>query len=87
MSLSLSLSFPACHFGKLYGLVMSMSAVVSLLQYPCFALVKGPLGGDPFFVSAQESLRSRFTKEPLNCLRGAVTDFTLMDNCSRWTLL
>lgn len=47
----LSFRFPACHFGKLYGLVMSMSAVISLLQYPCFALVKGALGGDPFFVS------------------------------------
>lgn len=58
-----SLSFPACHFGKLYGLMMSMSAVVSLLQYPCFALVKGALGGDPFFVSAQESLRRSFTEE------------------------
>ncbi|XP_071360795.1 solute carrier family 43 member 3a isoform X2 [Trachinotus anak] len=46
----ISIAFPACHFGKLYGLVMSISAVVSLLQYPCFALVKGALGGDPFFV-------------------------------------
>ncbi|XP_022611494.1 solute carrier family 43 member 3-like [Seriola dumerili] len=46
----ISIAFPACHFGKLYGLVMSISAVVSLLQYPCFALIKGALGGDPFFV-------------------------------------
>ncbi|XP_044047173.1 solute carrier family 43 member 3a isoform X2 [Siniperca chuatsi] len=46
----ISIAFPACHFGKLYGLAMSVSAVVSLLQYPCFTLVKGPLGGDPFFV-------------------------------------
>ncbi|XP_041790136.1 solute carrier family 43 member 3a [Chelmon rostratus] len=46
----ISIVFPACHFGKLYGLVMSMSAAVSLLQYPCFTLVKGPLDGDPFFV-------------------------------------
>ncbi|XP_038570292.1 solute carrier family 43 member 3a [Micropterus salmoides] len=46
----ISIAFPACHFGKLYGLVMSMSAIVSLLQYPCFALVKGALGGDPFYV-------------------------------------
>ncbi|KAM7393673.1 hypothetical protein PAMP_020528 [Pampus punctatissimus] len=42
----ISIAFPACHFGKLYGLVMSTSAVISLLQYPCFALVRG----DPFFV-------------------------------------
>ncbi|XP_051559998.1 equilibrative nucleobase transporter 1-like [Myxocyprinus asiaticus] len=46
----LSLAFPAHHFGKLYGLVMSLSAVVSLLQYPCFALNKA-LGGDPFYVN------------------------------------
>ncbi|XP_062296410.1 equilibrative nucleobase transporter 1-like [Scomber scombrus] len=46
----INIAFPASHFGKLYGLVMSMSAIISLLQYPCFALVKGPLGGDPFFV-------------------------------------
>ncbi|MBN3275278.1 S43A3 protein, partial [Polyodon spathula] len=30
---------------------MSVSAVVSLLQYPCFALVKGPLQGDPLYVN------------------------------------
>ncbi|KAM4603929.1 equilibrative nucleobase transporter 1-like [Polymixia lowei] len=47
----ISIAFPACHFGKLYGLVMSLSAVVSLLQYPCFALVEGALDGDPFFVN------------------------------------
>ncbi|XP_019939369.2 equilibrative nucleobase transporter 1-like [Paralichthys olivaceus] len=46
----ISIAFPACHFGKLYGLVMSMSAVVSLLQYPCFALVTGTLDGDSFYV-------------------------------------
>ncbi|XP_036966227.1 solute carrier family 43 member 3a isoform X1 [Acanthopagrus latus] len=46
----INIAFPACHFGKLYGMVMSISAVFSLLQYPCFALVKGALGGDPFYV-------------------------------------
>uniref|UniRef100_A0A672M4A6 Solute carrier family 43 member 3-like n=1 Tax=Sinocyclocheilus grahami TaxID=75366 RepID=A0A672M4A6_SINGR len=43
--------FPSVHFGKLYGMVMALSAVVSLLQYPCFTLIKGPLGGDPFYVN------------------------------------
>lgn len=43
-------SFPSCHFGKLYGLVMALSAVFSLLQYPCFALVK-VLDGDPLYVN------------------------------------
>lgn len=47
----LSIAFPSCHFGKLYGLVMGLSAVVSLLQYPCFALVKGALNGDPLYVN------------------------------------
>ncbi|XP_060948781.1 equilibrative nucleobase transporter 1-like [Limanda limanda] len=46
----ISIAFPACHFGKLYGLLMSMSSVVSLLQYPCFALVTGTLDGDSFYV-------------------------------------
>lgn len=46
----ISIAFPAHHFGKLYGLVMALSAVVSLLQYPCFALNK-VLGGDPFYVN------------------------------------
>nr|XP_020451741.1 solute carrier family 43 member 3-like [Monopterus albus]XP_020451742.1 solute carrier family 43 member 3-like [Monopterus albus]XP_020451743.1 solute carrier family 43 member 3-like [Monopterus albus] len=47
----LSIAFPACHFGKLYGLVMSVSGVISLLQYPFFTLVRGALGGDPLFVN------------------------------------
>uniref|UniRef100_A0A1A8IT92 Solute carrier family 43, member 3b n=1 Tax=Nothobranchius kuhntae TaxID=321403 RepID=A0A1A8IT92_NOTKU len=47
----ISVAFPSCHFGKLYGLVMALSAVFSLLQYPCFALVKGVLGGDPLYVN------------------------------------
>ncbi|XP_017318602.2 solute carrier family 43 member 3a isoform X1 [Ictalurus punctatus] len=46
----ISIAFPAQHFGKMYGLMMSLSAVVSLLQYPCFALVKA-FGGDPFYVN------------------------------------
>ncbi|KAM9857663.1 equilibrative nucleobase transporter 1-like [Aulostomus maculatus] len=48
--------FPAPHFGKLYGLVMSLSALISLLQYPCFALVRGALGGDPFYVDVALTL-------------------------------
>ncbi|XP_069021929.1 equilibrative nucleobase transporter 1-like [Embiotoca jacksoni] len=46
----LSIAFPACHFGKLYGVAMSLSAIVSLLQYPCFALVRGALDGNPLYV-------------------------------------
>uniref|UniRef100_A0A3B5RAG8 Solute carrier family 43 member 3 n=1 Tax=Xiphophorus maculatus TaxID=8083 RepID=A0A3B5RAG8_XIPMA len=54
----ISVAFPSCHFGKLYGLVMVLSAVFSLLQYPCFALVKGPLGGDPLYVNVGLTLLS-----------------------------
>ncbi|XP_057707143.1 equilibrative nucleobase transporter 1-like [Corythoichthys intestinalis] len=47
----LSVAFPSCHFGKLYGLIMCISAVFSLLQYACFALVKSVLDGDPLYVN------------------------------------
>ncbi|XP_061100871.1 equilibrative nucleobase transporter 1-like isoform X2 [Conger conger] len=47
----ISIAFPGHHFGKLYGLVMCLSAVVSLLQYLCSALVKGPFHGDPLYVN------------------------------------
>ncbi|KAI2657228.1 Solute carrier family 43 member 3 [Labeo rohita] len=47
----LPLQFPSVHFGKLFGMVMALSAIVSLLQYPCFTLIKGPLGGDPLYVN------------------------------------
>ncbi|KAM6953359.1 solute carrier family 43 member 3b [Aplochiton taeniatus] len=54
----ISIAFPPCHFGKLYGLVMALSAVFSVLQYPCFALVKGVLGGDPLYVNVALTLLS-----------------------------
>lgn len=54
----ISVAFPPYHFGKLYGLIMALSAVFSLLQYPCFALVKGPLGGDPLYVNIGLTLLS-----------------------------
>ncbi|XP_075282501.1 equilibrative nucleobase transporter 1 [Opisthocomus hoazin] len=47
----LAIAFPPQHFGKLYGLAMALSALVALLQYPCVALVQGPLRGDPFYVN------------------------------------
>ncbi|XP_054454194.1 equilibrative nucleobase transporter 1-like [Anoplopoma fimbria] len=47
----ISKAFPSCHFGKLFGLVMALSAVISLLQYPCFALVNGSLDGNPLYVN------------------------------------
>nr|XP_061786471.1 equilibrative nucleobase transporter 1-like [Nerophis lumbriciformis]XP_061786472.1 equilibrative nucleobase transporter 1-like [Nerophis lumbriciformis]XP_061786473.1 equilibrative nucleobase transporter 1-like [Nerophis lumbriciformis] len=47
----ISVAFPSHHFGKLYGLVMAGSAIFSLLQYACFALVKSVLHGDPLYVN------------------------------------
>ncbi|XP_075569403.1 equilibrative nucleobase transporter 1-like [Pelecanus crispus] len=47
----LAIAFPPQHFGKLYRLTIVLSALVALLQYPCVALVHGPLGGDPFYVN------------------------------------
>ncbi|XP_060783383.1 solute carrier family 43 member 3b [Neoarius graeffei] len=54
----ISLAFPPAHFGKLYGTMMALSAVVSLLQYPCFFLISGPLGGDPFAVNVALTILS-----------------------------
>ncbi|XP_016042100.2 equilibrative nucleobase transporter 1 isoform X2 [Erinaceus europaeus] len=47
----LTLAFPSEHFGKLYGLVMALSALVSLLQFPLFTLIKGPLLSHSFYVN------------------------------------
>ncbi|KAK0152469.1 Solute carrier family 43 member 3 [Merluccius polli] len=47
----ISIAFPPAHFGKLYGLIMALSALVSLLQYPCLILITGVLGGDPLYVN------------------------------------
>ncbi|KAL6117617.1 slc43a3 [Pungitius sinensis] len=57
----ISVAFPQCHFGKLYGLIMSLSAVLSVLQYPCFALVNGPLDGNPLYVNIALTLFSLLT--------------------------
>lgn len=56
--------FPSEHFGKLYGTVSTLSTFVALLQYPCFALISGPLHGDPSLVSHTQShnLYKRYTQ-------------------------
>ncbi|XP_054647106.1 equilibrative nucleobase transporter 1-like isoform X1 [Dunckerocampus dactyliophorus] len=46
----ISVVFPTCHFGKLFGLMMALSAVFSLLQYACFAVVETLLHGDSLYV-------------------------------------
>ncbi|XP_070084781.1 equilibrative nucleobase transporter 1-like [Equus caballus] len=47
----LTLAFPPEHFGKIFGLVMALSAIVSLLQFPIFTFIKGPLQNDPLYVN------------------------------------
>uniref|UniRef100_A0A9L0RRM7 Solute carrier family 43 member 3 n=1 Tax=Equus caballus TaxID=9796 RepID=A0A9L0RRM7_HORSE len=47
----LTLAFPPEHFGKIFGLVMALSAIVSLLQFLIFTFIKGPLQNDPFYVN------------------------------------
>ncbi|XP_058505440.1 solute carrier family 43 member 3b isoform X1 [Solea solea] len=47
----ISVAFPPRHFGKLFGVVMALSAVVLALQYPCFSLVRDVLDGDPLYLN------------------------------------
>ncbi|KAM4846967.1 equilibrative nucleobase transporter 1 [Thomomys bottae] len=57
----LTLAFPSEHFGKLFGLVMALSAIVSLLQFPIFMLIKGPLQNNPFYVNVTLVLAALLT--------------------------
>ncbi|XP_064640567.1 equilibrative nucleobase transporter 1-like isoform X2 [Lineus longissimus] len=43
--------FPLKHFGKLFGMYMTVSSVFSLLQFPMFILMQGPLKGDPLIMN------------------------------------
>ncbi|KAJ8372235.1 hypothetical protein AAFF_G00293540 [Aldrovandia affinis] len=45
------IAFPSCHYGKLYGLVLCLSAVVLLLQFPLIILVNDVLQGNPLYVN------------------------------------
>ncbi|KAM3913843.1 equilibrative nucleobase transporter 1 [Leptodactylus fuscus] len=66
----LSIAFPARHFGKLYGLVMSLSAVISLLQYPAFYIIRAYLHGDPFYVNVSLVILMLLTfGHPINVFR------------------
>nr|XP_023510654.1 LOW QUALITY PROTEIN: solute carrier family 43 member 3-like [Equus caballus] len=57
----LTLVFPPEHFGKIFGLVMALSAIVSLLQFPIFTFIKGPLQNDPFYVNVMLALITLLT--------------------------
>ncbi|XP_032870559.1 solute carrier family 43 member 3-like [Amblyraja radiata] len=45
------MAFPLCHFGKLFGTIQTLAAIVSVLQNPCFILVNGPLQGNPLYLN------------------------------------
>ncbi|XP_067916303.1 equilibrative nucleobase transporter 1-like [Heterodontus francisci] len=47
----ITVTFPLCHFGKIYGLGQAISAIVSLLQYPFFTLIQGPLQDNPLYLN------------------------------------
>ncbi|XP_025734607.1 equilibrative nucleobase transporter 1 isoform X1 [Callorhinus ursinus] len=57
----LTLAFPSEHFGKLFGLLMALSAIVSLLQFPIFTFIKGPLQNDPLYVNVMLILATVLT--------------------------
>ncbi|XP_038657072.1 solute carrier family 43 member 3-like [Scyliorhinus canicula] len=46
----ITIAFPACYFGKILGLTFAISACVTLLQYPCLALIQGPLQNHPLYL-------------------------------------
>ncbi|XP_077434884.1 equilibrative nucleobase transporter 1-like isoform X1 [Vanacampus margaritifer] len=62
-------AFPPCHFGKLFGLILGLSAVFSLLQYTCFAVVEELLDGDPLYVNIALTVLILFSFcHPVNAL-------------------
>ncbi|KAM9324862.1 equilibrative nucleobase transporter 1 [Gastrophryne carolinensis] len=66
----LAIAFPPKHFGKLYGLMMSLSAVISLLQYPALYVIRTHLHGDPFYINISLLILVLFTFiHPFNTFR------------------
>uniref|UniRef100_A0A8C7NR73 Solute carrier family 43 member 3a n=1 Tax=Oncorhynchus mykiss TaxID=8022 RepID=A0A8C7NR73_ONCMY len=57
----LTIAFPGCHFGKLSGLITSLSAVVLLLQFPVLHLIRELLHGDPIYVNVGLTLLTLLT--------------------------
>ncbi|XP_056136508.1 solute carrier family 43 member 3a [Lampris incognitus] len=57
----ISTVFPVCHFGKLTGLTMTMSAMTLLLQFPVLHVIQHQLQGDPLYVNVSVALLSLFT--------------------------
>ncbi|XP_055770839.1 equilibrative nucleobase transporter 1-like [Salvelinus fontinalis] len=57
----LTIAFPGCHFGKLSGMITSLSAVVLLLQFPVLHLIREFLHGDPIYVNVGLTLLTLLT--------------------------
>uniref|UniRef100_A0A4W5LBB4 Solute carrier family 43 member 3a n=1 Tax=Hucho hucho TaxID=62062 RepID=A0A4W5LBB4_9TELE len=57
----LTIAFPGCHFGKLSGLITSLSAVVLLLQFPVLHLIREFLHGDPVYANVGLTLLTLLT--------------------------
>lgn len=56
-----SIAFPSIHFGKVSGLMVSISAVVLLCQFPVLYLIREQLHGDPLYVNVGVTLLSLLT--------------------------
>ncbi|XP_033985810.1 solute carrier family 43 member 3-like [Trematomus bernacchii] len=57
----ISTAFPMQHFGKLSGLVMTLSSVVLFLQFPIQYVIKHQLQGDPLYVNVGLTVLSLLT--------------------------
>ncbi|XP_068177515.1 solute carrier family 43 member 3a isoform X2 [Antennarius striatus] len=55
------IAFPASHFGKLSGVIMSFSGLVLLLQFPIQYLIQTHLHGDPLYANIGVTLVSLLT--------------------------
>ncbi|XP_036375569.1 solute carrier family 43 member 3-like [Megalops cyprinoides] len=47
----LTVAFPSCHYGMLYGLIAALTAVVLMLQSPLLIIINAFLEGDPLYVN------------------------------------
>ncbi|KAG9332278.1 hypothetical protein JZ751_015439, partial [Albula glossodonta] len=76
----ISTAFPSCHYGKLYGLMSSLSAVVLLLQFPLLMLVNDFLQGNPLYVNVGLTLLTLvpFIHPLYVCLAGGLAEWALL---------
>ncbi|KAG7458482.1 hypothetical protein MATL_G00220660 [Megalops atlanticus] len=87
----ISTAFPSCHYGKLYGLMSTLSAVVLLLQFPILILVNDVLQGNPLYVNIGLTLLTLLPLiHPLyvhvHCQRLAAQRDSQRDGANLWTV-